>query len=1691
MLIRRKGRSSPSKQKKLAQPRIERLEDRTLLSTTTSWNNFGGNAQHTGISTVAAQPIDAIHWEASIDLNTQSGIPTHYGEPVFTPNNTAIVPVKTGAAGGFELQAYNGATGTLLWTITTDYQEPPYSWLPPFQAVYSSVNNRVYFAGNGGTVYYINNPDSPGATISGQVAFYGTSNYQANPSAYNSSVEIDTPLTVDNNGNVYFGFMVTGSNPSGLTGGGIGRVSATGSGTYALAAAAVGGNDSTISRVALGSAPAISNDGSVVYVAVNGTGFNGEDDAYLLGLNSTTLATEYNSGMLLDPRSTSLSDGVIDESTAAPMVAPDGTVFFGTFGNLNNYNGSRGFLLHFSANLSQEYTPGAFGWDDTVSIIPASMVPSYTGTSTYLILAKYNNYVAGETGSSGGNGVNEIAILDPYATEPDPNNDAIPPTGTSDPSLLVMKQIETVTSPTPDPDWINNGYPDAVNEWCTNGTAVDPATDSVFINNEDGYAYRWNLSTNTLTQAIQISPGISEPYTATSIGPDGTVYAINGGNLFALGGLPNYTLNNVASQTPSNFGQPVTFTTTLASTDGGATPTGSVTYMDGSTVLATESLINGVATFTTSSLSIAHHKIQAVYSGDGNYTSGSTTLVEPILDETSTGLTSTANPSEFGQSVTFTATVTPNFSTTFVPIGNVTFMDGTTVLGTVALTSADQASFSTSALTGGNHSITAVYSGDLNFAGSTSSAVNQSVTQNDTYTSVVSSANPSNFGQSVTFTATISSDPPLSVAPTGMIVFMDGSTVLGSESVSNSSAAFTTSALAAGSHTITAMYVGDANYSGSTSAPLTQSVNQQTSTTTVVSSSNPSVFGQNVVFTATVTSNPAGSGPPTGMVTFLDGTTVLATETLSGGTATFGTSSLSVGGHSITVSYAGDSNFSGSTSAVLSQTVNQDGSTTTIGSSVNPSVYGQSVTFTATVSANSPGAGTPTGSVTFLDGSTVLATESLSGGVATFSTSSLSVGGHSITASYGSDTNFSGSTSTAVSQTVNKDGSTTTIGSSVNPSVYGQSVTFTATVSANSPGAGTPTGSVTFLDGSTVLATESLSGGVATFSTSSLSVGGHSITASYGSDTNFSGSTSTAVSQTVNQDGTTSSVTSSLNPSNSGQSVTFTATVSANSPGSGTPSGMVTFLDGTTVLGTQTLSGGTATLSTSSLSVGNHSITVSYAGDGNFTGGTSTALTQTVNSTLPGTNTTVTSSANPSLYMQWVTFSATVRAVSGNVKPTGSVTFLDGTTVLATETLSNGNASYMVKTLAVGVNDITVSYSGSSTFSGSTSPVLAQTVNEDGTVTTVIGSPNSSVFGQNVTFTATVKPVSPGSGTPTGMVTFYNGTTVLGTGTLSNSRATLVVSNLNLGTNSITVSYASDGNYSSSTSAVLSYSVGQDNTTTKVATSGNNSVFGQSVTFTATVTAKSPGSGSPTGQVSFLDGTTVLATETLSGGTATFTTSSLSVGSHSITVSYGGDTDFGSSTSSTLKQTVNQDGTTSTVTSSLNPSMVGQSVTFTATVVAKLPGAGLPTGMVTFKNGNTVLGTGMLNGSGQATFTTSSLTVGNHSITVVYAGDTNFKTSTSSALTQQVTNNAVLVELPIEFVPPSSNSANAALLSTTPSPVTTDLALALVSGSTSSGNLNSVTGGTPANATVVDQLFASMSEDAPQGGSSNSTKTVS
>ena len=469
---------------------------------------------------------------------------------------------------------------------------------------------------------------------------------------------------------------------------------------------------------------------------------------------------------------------------------------------------------------------------------------------------------------------------------------------------------------------------------------------------------------------------------------------------------------------------------------------------------------------------------------------------------------------------------------------------------------------------------------------------------------------------------------------------------------------------------------------------------------------------------------------------------------------------------------------------------------TSLTATPNPSTPGQTVVFTATVSPTAA-----TGTVQFFDGSTSLGSATLGSGTASLSTSALAAGAHAITAIYGGDGIYASSSSAVLTETVNSlIGTTTSLTSSPNPATFGQSVVFTAAVVASS-GTNSPTGSVAFRDGTTLLGSSALDGtGTATFSTSNLAVGTHVLVSQYSGDTTFSASSSSALSQTINRAATTTTLTSSPNPSTAGQPVTFTAALSPS-----TATGTVQFFDGSTSLGTAAVGNGTASLSTSSFAAGSHAVTAVYSGDGNFLTSTSFAIVQTVIATSIGTSTSLISSPNPSMFGQTILFTATVVPASGTTAPTGTVSFLDGTTLLAASPLNaSGVATLSTSALAVGTHSITAQYSGDGTYSASASPALSQTVNKAQTTITLTSSRNPANPGQPVTFRASISPT-----VATGTVQFFDGAVLLGSGVVSSGGATLTTSNLSQGSHAITAQYGGDGSYAASTSAVLTQTVGR------------------------------------------------------------------------------------------------------------------------------------------------------------------------------------------------------------------------------------------------------------------------------------------
>lgn len=476
---------------------------------------------------------------------------------------------------------------------------------------------------------------------------------------------------------------------------------------------------------------------------------------------------------------------------------------------------------------------------------------------------------------------------------------------------------------------------------------------------------------------------------------------------------------------------------------------------------------------------------------------------------------------------------------------------------------------------------------------------------------------------------------------------------------------------------------------------------------------------------------------------------------------------------------------------------------------------------------------------------------------------------------------------------------TTTVQSSQNPSVYAENVTFTATVTSIS---GTPTGTVTLTLDGTPIASASLSDGGASF-TEALAAGTHSIAASYGGDGDHAPGNSAAISQVVNPGTTTTVLTSTANPSYVSQTVTYTATVKTQS-GNGNIQGSVTFKDGSTVLGTffvgkSLIPGqGSALVSETYSAKGTHSITATYSGDANNLASTSNTLKQTVNALPAATKTSVTTSGSPSTINQPVTFTAAVSSTFGPIPDGENVTFSNGTTVLATVPLSSGTASFTTSTLKAGTFTIKAAYAGDANFKGSSGTVKQTVAPYTSSVSTPTSSLNPSIFGQAVTLGVTVTSAAPS--TPTGSVTFKNGTNSLGTITLDPSgAATLTKSNLPAGALSITAAYNGNSQISKSTSPVLIQVVNQAAVSMALAASPNPSTAGQSVKFTATFTSNG---ALPTGSVTFTSGATTLGTGTITGGKATLSTTALPQGADTVTASYAGNADFSAASAQVVQQ---------------------------------------------------------------------------------------------------------------------------------------------------------------------------------------------
>ncbi len=612
-----------------------------------------------------------------------------------------------------------------------------------------------------------------------------------------------------------------------------------------------------------------------------------------------------------------------------------------------------------------------------------------------------------------------------------------------------------------------------------------------------------------------------------------------------------------------------------------------------------------------------------------------------------------------------------------------------------------------------------------------------------------------------------------------------------------------------------------------------------------------------------------GVAAPSKPVNFYEGATLLGTGTLSGnGTlASMTLSGVTVGTHTYTAQYPGDTSYNAIAFGTVTVTVTSaTTATTTTLTAPSTGTFGNSVTLSAAVAGSG---GTPTGTVAFYDGANYLGTGTLASGTATLSYA-FSGGAHTLSAVYGGDTTYTASTSTTSTLTMATVSSTTAV--VANPTTVSQGFTtvLKATVTGLT-GLTKPTGNVSFTIGTTSLGNATLNGSsVATLTATLTTTGAQTITASYGGDTNYNTSSGTAAVTVTNT--TTTTALTAAPTAVYGVPQTFSAKVTGSTGTTGTPTGTVSFYDGTTLLGTGTLASGATTLAAQVLTGGVHSLTAAYSGDSNFPGSTSAVSTFTV--TLAPSSTSLSISPSTTQALAQVSLTATVNGAAAGVTPTGIVTFSDGTTVLGTGVLTGNTATLATGLPTAGARTISASYGGDTNYAVSTG-TGGETVTAIPTTTTLGLSSTTAYGGGTVTFTATVTPASSGT------VTFSVAGVAVGTGTVNASGVATFVYTLpasSVGSVVVTASYAAAGSYGASTSTAQVLTVGAPFLFSSSASS-ISVTHGNSGTVTLSL---APGGGF-TGAVA-LTCSTAVTYVTCSVGSPTVTLSGTTTGTSSATI---------------------------------------------------------------------------------------------------------------------------------------------------------------------------------------------------------------
>jgi hypothetical protein len=877
------------------------------------------------------------------------------------------------------------------------------------------------------------------------------------------------------------------------------------------------------------------------------------------------------------------------------------------------------------------------------------------------------------------------------------------------------------------------------------------------------------------------------------------------------------------------------------------------------------------------------------------------------------------------------------------------------------------------------------------------------------------SQNPSTYGNSLTFDATMSP-----AVPDGeLVTFYDGTTPIGTATTLGDNALFTTSKLSAGTHSdMTANYPGDSNFIGSTSSALSQTIGQAATTLYLASNQVTATYGNTIKFTAQVSPTvPDGEN-----VLFYDGPTLLGNVLTSGSNAVYTTNALSVGPHTITANYVGDTDYTQSSNAIT-QSVSQVSTTLYLSSNQISSTYGNTVTFTANVYAS---AGMPTGAVQFeVDGKDSGLPVALVSGQATYSDSSLSVSGspHSIEAVYSGDSYFASSGNT-VSEAINT--AQLMITASSNSMTYGGTVPTIAplylgfvngdsassltaqptcnTIATSSSPVGSYTSSclgaadsnyvISYAVGATSVGPAPL---MITASSNSMTYGGTvpTVTASYSGfvngDTSASLSTQPACASSAVSSSPVGPYTSSCSgAAGSNYNVLYTSGITTVGPAPLTiTASSASMTSNSAVPGINALYSGfvntdsassltpqptCTTTATSNSPVGPYTSSCSGAFDSNYTisyvGGMVTIYPEASGTTPTSVN--LVPSQNPSTYGNTISLTA---SVSPAVPDGENVTFYDGLTQIGNALTSGDNAVISISSLAAGTYTITANYLGDDNYAPSA-----------GTISLTVGS-------APLTITASSASMTYGWIVPT-ITPSYNGFVNGDTASSLSTQPTCVAG---------ATPYSPVGSYTSSCSGAFdsNYYISYVANTVTVSTAP--------LTITASSNSMTQGGNVPTIMASysgFVNTDSAASLTTLPTCTTTATSNS-PVGMYSSSCSGAVDPNYGISYVNGIVTVNSVSGviTEMNLVSSQNPSTYGNTITFTAQVSPIVPDGE----NVLFYDGPTLLGNVLTIGS-NAIYTTSVLSAGPHTIAADYVGDSTYS-GISNTVIQQVTNTVPTISI--------------------------------------------------------------------------------